>query len=347
MLRADKGAPYKLNELLYVTGGERSRMLQDMRTLPEARLEIGHPAGARILESAITPHGRRIRILARAKHLPEIETEVTLYDNLKRVDIVNRLRKEETRAKEAVYFAFPFRVSPPELAYQVQNAWVRPNEDQLPGACREWFTTQNLVRARDSGIVIAWATPDAPLITLTDVNRGRWLKHLPVENGHVFSYAMNNYWFTNYKAAQGGEFTFRYFITSGASLSAEDLARFDQETRSPLVGYPYYDFGNVRVRPAKRRMPAAQGSFFEIEAAHAQVTAFKPAEDGDGFILRLRETAGKAGAARLKSPVFPLAAATLTSGVEDDISSLAVKENAVKVPLKPHAFSTVRLKLLE
>jgi len=279
--------------------------------------------------------------------VPEIETEVTLYDNLKRVDIVNRLRKEETRAKEAVYFAFPFRVSPPELAYQVQNAWVRPNEDQLPGACREWFTTQNLVRARDSGIVIAWATPDAPLITLTDVNRGRWLKHLPVENGHVFSYAMNNYWFTNYKAAQGGEFTFRYFITSGASLSAEDLARFDQETRSPLVGYPYYDFGNVRVRPAKRRMPAAQGSFFEIEAAHAQVTAFKPAEDGDGFILRLRETAGKAGAARLKSPVFPLAAATLTSGVEDDLSPLAVKENAVEIPLKPHAFSTVRLKLLE
>jgi len=54
--------------------------------------------------------------------------------NLKRVDIVNRLRMEETRAKEAVYFAFPFRVSPPELAYQVQNAWARPNVDQLPGA---------------------------------------------------------------------------------------------------------------------------------------------------------------------------------------------------------------------
>src|SRR5574341_1294855 len=119
-----------------------------------------------------------------------------------------------------------------------------------------------------------------------------------------------SWWFTNYKAAQGGEFTFRYSITSGRGLSDEALARFDRETRSPLVGYPFFDLGNVRLHPAKRQMPAASGSFFDIEASHAQVTAFKEAEDGNGYILRLRETAGKAGTARLASPVFPLASAT-------------------------------------
>jgi hypothetical protein len=89
------------------------------------------------------------------------------------VDIVNRLRKEGVRAKEAVYFVFPFRVSPPELLYQIQNGFVRAERDQLPGAGREWFTTQNLIVARDGGVSIAWATPDAPLVTLTDINRGR------------------------------------------------------------------------------------------------------------------------------------------------------------------------------
>jgi hypothetical protein len=108
-----------------------------------------------------------------------------VYDLLKRVDIVNRIHKEEIvgpqprlRPREGVYFAFPFAASPPDLAYQIQNTWVRPNVDQLPGACREWFTTQNVVVARDAEVSIAWATPDAPLITLTDINRGLWLKHL-------------------------------------------------------------------------------------------------------------------------------------------------------------------------
>jgi alpha-mannosidase len=90
-------------------------------------------------------------------------------------------------------------------------------------------------------------------------------------------------------------------------------------------------------------MPLAEGSFFAIDAGNAQVTAFKPAEDGNGYILRLRETAGQKGVARLKSPVFPLAAAWRTNGLEDNLTPLAVSANSVAIPLQPRAFSTLRL----
>lgn len=342
---ADHDAPYKLNELLYVSGGERSRILQDLATLRPAELEVTRQADAELVSNRATPFGRRVVIRAKARNVPEIETEVTLYDRLKRVDIVNRLKKQETRAKEAVYFAFPFRVTPPELAYQIQHTWVRPDADQLPGACRDWFTTQNVVVARDKGASIAWATPDAPLITLTDINRGRWMRRLGVKNGHVFSYAMNNYWFTNYKASQGGDFTFRYAITSGRSLGGRELARFDAETRSPLVAYDYFNTGNVRLKAAKKRMPAAEGAFFEIDGAGAQVTAFKAAEDGNGYILRLRETEGRKGTARLRSPVLRIAEAYLANGVEENKSPLAAKEGGWEIPLEAHEFTTVRLVL--
>jgi hypothetical protein len=47
---------------------------------------------------------------------------------------------------------------------------------KMPGACRDWFTTQNVGGvARDNQVAIAWATPDAPLVTLTDINRGLWM----------------------------------------------------------------------------------------------------------------------------------------------------------------------------
>lgn len=335
----DGAAPYKMNELLYAAGGENSRILYDRVNAKPAELEVTGQSGAKLVEN----RGRRIVIRAQAKNVPEIETEIRVYDEIKRVDIVNRIRKDEVRSKEAVYFAFPFRVSPPELAYQVQNTYVRPNTDQLPGAGREWFTTQNLVLARDPGVTIAWATPDAPLVTLTDINRGRWPKHLEVKNGHVFSYVMNNYWFTNYKASQGGEFTFRYAITSRKDLEEAALAWFDAETRSPLVAYNYYDTGNVRILPARRRMPPAEGAFLRIDADHAQVTAFKEAEDRNGYIIRLRETAGRKGTARLVSPVFPLAAAHLSNGVEDNLSALPAGPDGVAIPLKPRSFTTVRL----
>lgn len=119
------------------------------------------------------------------------------------------------------------------------------------------------------------------------------------------------------------------------------LNRFDVETRSPLVAYDYT--ADARSAPARKRMPSSPGSFFHIGTPQAQVTAFKEAEDGHGFILRLRETAGQKGVARFESPVFPLLSAQLANGVEDNLSALPVSKNTVQIPLKPHGFSTVRL----
>jgi len=268
-----------------------------------------------------------------------------LYDDVKRVDIVNTVDKDEVRAKEAVYFAFPFAAQTPAMEYQIQNAWVRPNDDQMPGACREWFTPQNLVHVRDGDFSMALATPDVPLVTLTDINRGKWLAHLPIKNGHVFSYALNNYWFTNYRAQQGGRFVFHYAITSGRGLDREALARFDQDTRTPVVAYPFLPSFSAAISQLGRPMPASGGSFLAWDAPNLEMVTLKEAEDGEGFILRVREIAGRNGVAEIKLPHFRLREAHLCNGVEDNQQKLDVNDAAVKLPYKPYAFTTVRVKL--
>ena len=45
---------------------------------------------------------------------------------------------------------------------------------------------------------------------------------------------MNNYWDTNYAAGQGGDFTFRYVLTSGNNLEPGYLSRLGWEEMSPL-----------------------------------------------------------------------------------------------------------------
>jgi len=339
----DARAPVGLNEYVYVTGGEGSLILNHTFGTPPANLALHRPAGAEIIENLKTPLGQRIVVLARSTNTPSIRSEYILYDKVKRVDIQNVVQKDETRAKEAVYFAYPFAAEQPALEYQIQNGWCRPNEDQLPGACREWFTPQNLVHVRDGAFSVAWATPDAPLVCLTDINRGKWPSHLPIRNGHVYSYVMHNYWFTNYRASQGGAFRFRYSLTSGRNLDRPQLARFDADTRSPVLAYPFVSSFSARVGGGQRPLPPAAGSFLRLEGANLQMVTLKAAEDQNGFIVRFREIAGQAGEAQLEAPTLRLQKAWLCNGVEVNQKALSTGPSSVKVPYTPNQFVTVRL----
>jgi hypothetical protein len=105
----------------------------------------------------------------------------------------------------------------------------------LPGACHDWFTVQHFVEVEDGDAAVAWATPDAPLACFQDLNRGKWQTSLPWTNGHIYAYVMNNYWFTNYLAGQGGEFVFRFAITSGPKGDRVTPARFGADASNPLT----------------------------------------------------------------------------------------------------------------
>lgn len=340
----DQGAAYTLNQFLYVSGGADTLIIDNVYGRSFADLKIDSPPSANIVENLSTPLGQRLVVETQAKNTPKIRSEYNLYDGLRRVDILNTLRKEEVREKEAVYFAFPFAAENPRLEYQIQNGWARPNEDQLPGACREWFTTQNLVHVRDTSFSVAWATPDAPLITLTDINRGKWPRHLEIKNGYVFSYVMNNYWMTNYKAAQGGDFSFRYYITSGNELAREGLSRFDADTRTPVFAYALLSTYAAPVRGEGKPLPAAQGSLMTLQAPNLEFVTLKQAEDGDGYILRLKEVAGRSGEAEVSLPLLRIGEAYLCNGVEAVRHKLAFTPTSVRVPYRANRYITVRLK---
>ena len=340
---ADPSAPYTLNQYLYVSGGSDTLIIDNIYGRPLPELALHSPESARIVENVRTPFSQRIVVEMSTTNTPHLRSEYVIYDQVKRVDISNTFLKTETRDKEAVYFAFPFAAKNPGLEYQIQNGWVRPNEDQLPGACREWFTTQNLVHVKDGEFSVAWATPDAPLITLVDINRGKWPRHLEIKNGHVFSYALNNYWFTNYKAAQGGEFSFRFSITSDNRLSREQLASFDADIRTPVFAYPLLSSFSASVETKNRFLPAAAGSLMKLDASNLETVVLKAAENGEGYVLRLREVAGRAGESEVTFPTLNIREAFLSNGVEEPQRKLETTAHSIRVPYKPNQYITIRL----
>ena len=147
-----------------------------------------------------------------------LEQAIVLYDDIKRIDLVNLLNKEETFDPEAVYFAFPFAVGPgasaPNVRFEIADADMAPGTEQLPGTTLDWQTVQHWVEFSGKDARVVWSPVEAPLVQFGDINTGKWQTKFDPANAWVFSYAMNNYWMTNFKASQEGKVEFRYSLTS-------------------------------------------------------------------------------------------------------------------------------------
>ncbi|MDR3677904.1 MAG: glycosyl hydrolase-related protein, partial [Acidobacteriota bacterium] len=183
---------------------------------------------------------------------------------------------------------------------------------------------------------------DAPLITLGDIVRGKWPTEINLQGADIFSYVMNNYYFTNWPAAQGGDFTFRYVLTSGADMSPDLLSRLGREAVTPLETDEITSQDKAVPRPSP--LPADQTSFLETDQSNVALVTWKLAEDGDGMILRFLELAGKEGTVNVHIPLLNTEAAWNCNAMEQKAGALPVAPHGFSFPVKPFQIVTVRVK---
>ena len=220
--------------------------------------------------------------------------EVRLVDGIDRVEIADTVDKLPVRAIEGVHFGFSFNVPAAEVRVNSPGAVVRPEKDQIPGACRNWFSVERWVNVSNARYGVTWVTADAPLLEL-----GGLTANLPREQPNpnayrktiapsaaLYSWAMNNHWETNYRADQEGETSFRYCVRPHAAYDPAAAARFGIEATQPLV-----------VAPATGDKPIA--SRLRVEPPEVLVAALKPSDDGRAVIVRLYGASGKTCRARL------------------------------------------------
>jgi Glycosyl hydrolases family 38 N-terminal domain/Glycosyl hydrolases family 38 C-terminal domain/Glycosyl hydrolases family 38 C-terminal beta sandwich domain len=314
----DVSAPYSLNQYIY-ENPEGGRIAVDDMT-KRAVFKRRSPANAQIKPGLKGPIAWSLEVRSDAPGCRELESEVILYNGLKRLDIVNRLQKEDIFLPEAVYFAFPFKKEGGKFVFEIADGMMRPEVDQLPRTVRDWHTVQNWVELSGTDHTVVWSAVEAPLVQFGDINTGKWLKKLEVLNPWLFSYAMNNYWMTNFKASQGGPAVFCY------SLPSPLLASWIPED-------------------SKGTLDAGGRSFFQVDRANVIIQAVKMAEDGEGLIIRLREIAGVSSNILLGSPFFQTRApsAWLTDMAEKNEAPAQVSETGITVPMKAFGIQAVRV----
>ena len=339
----DPSSPYKFAQYLYVTGGDtypENSLYRFGAGLKPPDLTI-HPAQSGTLVSVKkTAIGIVATLRSSAPNTPAIQTELLLPDSVKSIHITYHLHKDRVLARESAYIAFPFAVSTPQFAYGSQSAWVNPAKDELPGGSREWYLPTTWASVYNPQVMAAVVPLDAPLINFGDIVRGNWPAEFTPKTSSVFSWLMNNYWGTNFPAWQGGDFTFRYAITSDAQFNPQSLTRFGLEALTPL------EHDDVSGSQDPSPLPVRAASLIEIANPGVTLLTWKLAEDGDGTILRLQEIAGQSSNIRIHSQFLAFDLAWQCSLLEENISELKAEAGDLNVPIKPFQVLTLRLRTM-
>ncbi|WP_143305964.1 glycoside hydrolase family 38 N-terminal domain-containing protein [Chitinophaga vietnamensis] len=176
-----------------------------------------------------------------------LEQRITLFADGGAVEIENVIDKKGVRSKEAVHFGFPFLVEHPGVYADAGYGVMRYPEDQLPGSNAEFISSRRWldIANEQNGVQLLFKQtpmlePDSMIDESRLGNGGKIWK----ESGRSpatatwFSYAMNNYWHTNYKADQPGPAVFSYALRPHAAFDYTETEYYANDYTQPLVAIP-------------------------------------------------------------------------------------------------------------
>lgn len=223
----DAASGYHMNQFLHVAGGNGTAMIHPGHT-PVTDLSISTNETATVTFAENGP-ARAVLRIERKGGVSPVDTELVIHRD-GTLDFINVIHKVETLEKEGGYFAFPFGLNTPDRAsalMELPYGIIAADQEQMPGACREWYSV-NTFAAVDNGEYSACvAAPDTPLFTVGDINRGLWPNRNRGNRHILFSYVYNNYWHTNYKASQGGDIRCAFSVKlSENPFDPADATRF-------------------------------------------------------------------------------------------------------------------------
>ena len=187
---------------------------------------------------------------------------------------------------EGVYVAFPFKLSGGTLAFEAQGGVVYPGMNQLEGTSSDWNTIQNFAAVKNDDSQIVFVSDEIPLVQFGDINTGRYYYRLKPKSNHVFSWVLNNYWVTNFKASQEGELRWTYEITSSNDNSDMFATKFGWGERVPLKSRVMLPIKGI----AKTKLVSR--SLMNLNVANLLLVNTSLAMDGKGIILHVREVEG-------------------------------------------------------
>ena len=191
---------------------------------------------------------------------------------------------------------------------------------------RDWYPLRRWVDVSDGERGVTLAPLDAPLAQLGGITTGRAAYALEPDGPAVYSWALNNHWSVNFRAFQEGEIPLRYRLTTHAGACDDAAAaRFAAEAATPPL-----------VLRDWIRRGAPDGQFLALDDDGVELTA-KPAEDGDGIVVRLHDQRGAEREVALRFATAPSSAAVVSPLELDERAAAAGRRGRPGPARRPRA----------
>jgi alpha-mannosidase len=224
----------------------------------------------------------RVSIVAEAPGANQLIRSITLYAGSQEVVIENSIDKKSIRTKESVHFGFPFNPSFTQTKLDAGYGSMRYINDQLPGSDFDYLCARRWIDVSNSEKGIQMMLLQSPMVEpagMIDERKSIEQRHKAwrkegVATSTWFSYAMNNYWHTNYKADQEGWANFKYVLRLHGLQDETEMEKAGTSFTQPLIAIPV----------KKELVHCSQ--LFELSNQHIEVTIIEPQQDGS-LLVRL------------------------------------------------------------
>lgn len=306
-----------------------------------------------------------IRIRAMAEGVRWLEQTITLYHATKRIDFDLRMDKKPSgrlladyiannlRGKESVFIGLPFNIPNFKAVYQTGGGGVaEPIRDQFHGTGTAFHAVQHFTDLSNDKFGVTVSPIDFSLVEFghprSDVlsrivasGEAKYEQKMEYpDNSSVYLYLMDNMFTTNILIDQRGEQRFRWAMRSHAGNWQEGRAdQFGDAVNQPLAA--------CLIQSRDGNLPEGTRSFASVDAENVAISTIKPAEwNGEGYIVRLNETAGRKTTFTLDLPFLTsIDSAMETTLTEDNLKkSLVVSGTTVHLEIPAFGVKTLRVR---
>ena len=255
-----------------------------------------------------------------------IELEIRLYKNVKKVEFKYMARKEIITDPEALYVAFPFSLPGSRIVFETIGGILTQGQ-QLPGSSSDWNAAQNFVSVRGKKGQIIVVSNEVPNWQFSDFNMGKLERNPKQGKTWLYSWVMNNYWNTNFRAFQEGGFSWSYQITSSADTTNAFATKYAWSQRNPFPTRTFPAGVNELKSPSLETLKIS-GS------ANAMLINSRPAFKEKGTILlHFRELEGLPAEVKLSSAV---PGKSIKRMLEVNAAGKQIGQPLTSVQLKPY-----------
>ncbi len=332
----DPNSPHRVNQ--YLAKRVQTGQIDSLSDIEIRQGCVGPVCGSLVVEG-------------RGTGCPQVRQEVVLYDKVKRIDFNNRLLKDSTPLLE-IYFAFPFAVENPDVRFEGSNSVIEPLRDQFPGSNSNYYAVQHWADVSDGEMGVTLSAIESHLLEFG----GLWPCYVSpahhgvrspdfgepfvgadqMRKGHMYAFAMDSNFCTNFQPVQQGDMLFRYRITTHKGRWREGRPRdFGWSAGNPLEA--------ILLEGPQAGPFGHSHSFCHVDKPNVFVLTLKRAEEGDGLIVRLIETEGQAVTTRVTLPYLNIGRVWLTNIVEENQRELIPTPHSLEVSLKAFGITTIRI----